>query len=76
MTKEIIPHYIAKFAQLFGFLDERKYRDFCIKEDFEKMKSGGMKVEQIELDLSQKYSTEIYPLSPESIHRIIYFKNS
>ena len=76
MNKEIIPHYIAKFAQELGFLDERKYRDFCIKEDFEKMKSEGIKVERIELELSSRYSSSQYPLTPESIHRIIYYKNS
>ena len=72
MNKEIIPHYIAKFAQAFGFLDERKYRDFCIKEDFIKMKSEGMKVEEIEIKLSEKFSSENHPLTPETIHFIVY----
>lgn len=74
MNKEIIPHYIAKFAQLFGFLDERRYRDYCIKEEFAKMKNNGMKIEQIELELSQRFSTKKYPLQPETIHKIIYTK--
>ena len=72
MNKEIIPHYIAKFAQLFGFLDERKYRDFCIKEDFEKLKLQGMKVEEIEIKLSKTYSSELYSITPETIHFIVY----
>ena len=74
MNKQIIPHYIAKFAQMFDFLDERKYRDFCIKEDFEKLRTSGMKVEEIELELSQRFSSEKYPLQPETIHKIIYTK--
>ncbi len=72
MNKEIIPHYIAKFAQAFGFLNERKYRNFCIKEEFEKMKNAGTKIEDIELILSERFSTEKYPISPERIHDIVY----
>lgn len=74
MNKEIIPHYIARFAQDLGFLDERKYRDYCIKEDFDKMKAEGIKVETIELLLSERYSSAQYPLTPESIHDIYYRK--
>ncbi len=74
MNKEIIPHYIAKFAQVCGFLDERKYRNFCIKEEYEKMRAAGMKVEEIYIELSQRYSTEKYPLQPESIRTIMFRK--
>lgn len=74
MKSEIIPHYIAGFAQLYGFLDERAYRDFCIKEEFKKMKNEGMKMEKIELFLSDKYSTKQFKLTQESIHRIVYSK--
>lgn len=33
-----------------------------------------MKVEKIELELSENFSTEKYPLAPETVHKIIYTK--
>ena len=74
INKDLIGHYIASFAQMFGFLDERKYRNFCIKEEYEKMRTAGMKVEEIYIELSQRYSTEKYPLQPESIRTIMFRK--
>ena len=64
----------AKIVEFYGFLDDRKYRDYCIKEDFAEMRKAGMKVEKIELELSERYSTEKNPLTPESINGIIYRK--
>lgn len=72
-TKKL-PHYIARLAQDLGFLDERKYRDFCICEQFEQLRQDGLTVEKIELKLSLMFTTKKDKLSPESIHQIIYRK--
>lgn len=74
-TLKAIPHYIAKLSQDLGFLHERKYRDYCIREEFTRLKDEGMKIEEIEQVLSQQFSSEQYPLTPESIHDIVYRKS-
>jgi len=74
LTEILIPHHIAACAKAYGFLDEKEYRDFCIREQFNKRRSEGMKVEKIELELSEEFSSQKYPLTPESIHDIIYRK--
>lgn len=74
MNKEIIPHHIAALAKEYGILSERKYRNLCIQQEFTRLRNAGMKVERIELLLSEQFSTKEYPLTPESIHDIIYRK--
>lgn len=70
MNKDIIPHYIARFAQMFGFLDEKKYRDFCIREEFDQLRTlEKLTMEKSEIQLAKKYGLE-----PETIHLIIYKK--
>lgn len=65
---------VARFAQEFGFLDERAYRDFCIREKFKVLRGEGMKMEKIEMRLSEEFSNDDRKLTPESIHRIVYNK--
>lgn len=60
-------HEIARLAQLAGLLDELKYRDFCIKEEYEILRKEGLRLEQAEKILSEKYA-----LSSDSIHKIVY----
>lgn len=69
MYKSII-HDIAAIAQKLDILDELKYRDYCIREEYESLyenrKSLSLSGDQIELKLGEKYA-----LSQDSIHRII-----
>ena len=74
MNEEMLPHHIAACAKIYGFLSERRYRNYCIKQEFYRLKNAGKKIEKIELELSEKFSSEKYPLTPESIHDIIYRK--
>lgn len=74
---KIIIHQIAAMALHLGFLDEVKYRDYCIREEFRDMKNRSndsndclLSTDEIEIELGDKYN-----ITPESIHRIIYKKN-
>ena len=66
---DFIPHKIASICKELGFLNEIRYRNYCIREKFYYMRLEGKKIEQIELELS-----EVYFISPEAIHQIIYSK--
>ncbi len=65
-------HEIAALAQKVGILDERKYRDLCIREEFEKLKRECVKTEDAEIILAEKFSNKFTDLKPETIHGIIY----
>ena len=39
------PHEVAAQSQKYGFLDERGYRNFCIKEEFEVLRKNKVKIE-------------------------------
>jgi hypothetical protein len=70
MNEGIIKHYIAQLAQMCGFLDEKKYRDICIREEFAQIRNEEkLTVEKTEIKLAEKYSVQ-----PETIHKIIYLK--
>jgi hypothetical protein len=67
---KIIIHQIAAMALYLGFLDEVKYRNYCIKEEFEdNIMEAGKSTDELENELGVKYS-----LSPEYIHQIVYKK--
>jgi len=70
--KNQYPHEIALRSQQFGFLDERAYRNFCIKEEYDILKNDGMKKEDAVILLSDKWSSKHAKLSPETISQIIY----
>lgn len=71
MTNNFL-HDIAALAQKCGILDEKKYRDLCIKEEFQKLKNEGVKTEDAEIIISEKYSYKGNEIKPETIHFIIY----
>ena len=60
--------------QSLDFLDERKYRNFCIRQDYKKLRDGGMKVKEIYSELSKKWTTKKHTLRPDSIRTIMYRK--
>lgn len=70
MNEKIVAHYIAKFAQMYGFLDEKKYRDFCIREEFDQLRT----LEKLTMEKSEIHLAKKYGLEPETIHLIIYKK--
>lgn len=71
MNEKVLIHYVARLAQMCGFLDEKKYRDVCIREEFDQLrKIDKLKVEEIEIKLAQKYS-----MQQDTIHKIIYIKD-
>lgn len=68
MNEKVIKHYVAQLAQMCGFLDEKKYRDICIREEFTQLRTEQkLTMEKAEVFLGQKYK-----LKPETIHLIIY----
>lgn len=69
MEKDALPHEIAGLALRLGFLDETKYRDYCVREDYEIKKNEGMKNSEIIKFLCEKYSS-----SMENIRAIVYKK--
>ena len=71
---ELAIHYAAAFAQSFGILNERAYRDLCIRLDFEKMRTQGKKVEDIMYELAEKYSIKESKISEKAILKIVYGK--
>jgi hypothetical protein len=66
MSGKSLIHYVAKEAKLLGFLDETAYRNVCIVEDFEQLRSEGYKYTDAENILAEKYL-----LAPGYIHKIV-----
>jgi len=68
-AKQNSPHIIAALAEQYGFLDQRKYRDYCIREEFYKLRESEDKqtIEDVEQILGEKFS-----LGVDSIHKIVY----
>ncbi|OGU58292.1 MAG: hypothetical protein A2V66_03635 [Ignavibacteria bacterium RBG_13_36_8] len=67
MSEIKLIHEIARLAKELGILHETRYRNLCIREDFERMKKANKKVEAIELELAEKYIASV-----ENIHKIVY----
>jgi len=72
VNNELLIHEIAELAQNLGILNERAYRDLCIRIEFEKLHNSGAKVEDIEYELAEQFSSKEIKITPESIHRIVY----
>ena len=70
--EEIIVHEIANIARNLGILNERAYRNLCIRMDFDRMRREGVRVEKAEIILSEKYSDAKSKITPETIHSILY----
>ncbi len=70
--EELIVHEIANIARNLGILNERAYRNLCIRMDFDKMRREGVRVEEAEIILSEKYSSAKSKITPETIHSILY----
>jgi hypothetical protein len=64
-----LPHEIAHLAKLLDFLDDQKYKIYCIREMFHNMRKEGKTVEKCELEVGEHYNLE-----PTTIHAIIYRK--
>jgi len=60
----IIVHTVAQLAREVGIIDETQYRNFCIYEEYEKMKQNNNK--NIVFDLSDKHN-----LSSDAIYKIL-----
>jgi len=66
-VKIMLPHYIAKYAKEFGFLDETKYRNYCIKIEYKEMRSR--EIPSIEC---REYLAKKYGRSDEQIRTILF----
>ena len=64
-----LPHEIARLAKGLDFLNDYKYKLFCIKEMFHKLRKEDKTIEQCELEVGEHYNLE-----PTTIHAIIYRK--
>lgn len=60
----VLVHEVAILAKKSGILDENKYREYCIYEEYIKLKSN--RVKNIVYKLSEKHN-----LSQERIYKII-----
>jgi hypothetical protein len=67
--QETFVHDLARIIKNLGFLSEKKYRTFCIKDSFTKKRKSGLTIEKAELELAEEYELE-----PTTIHSIIYRK--
>jgi hypothetical protein len=64
-----LPHEIARLAKELELLDENKYKIYCIREDFNKLRISGKTIEQCEVEVGKQYS-----IDPSTVHGIIYRK--
>lgn len=62
-----IAHAVAKAADELGFLHSTKYRNYCIVEEFEKLRKEDVSVETAIFQLAGKHS-----LTFDSVSKIIY----
>jgi len=69
---ELILHETAFKAQKFGFLNERAYRDVCIRLEYDRLKNKGVKLEDAEQILAKQFTSLRHKITAESIHRILY----
>lgn len=65
-------HEIASLAKELDILNERKYRDLCIKIEFDKMRKEGITVEEAEILLAEQFSYDDAKITDKTIHGIIY----
>jgi len=63
----ILPHYIARYAKEFGFLDDVAYRNICINLEFKELRNNGFRVFDCKEYLAKKYT-----ISEDSVHTILY----
>lgn len=69
MTTPLLIHEVARLAKHCGILNDKAYRDCCIREDFNKLRSENITVQDAEYDIAKKYN-----ISPERVHTIVYKK--
>ena len=66
---EVLAHEIARLAKGLDFLDDDKYKAFCIREMFNKKRIEGKTIEQSEIEVGEQFNIE-----PCTVHGIIYRK--
>lgn len=64
--------HVAKAAQEYNILDETKYRNECIKIEYKELLNKNITMVKAEIILSKKYGTKEKPLSPATVHKILF----